>query len=79
MWNSREVYASALVSFLRPHQGYPVILPAQQGPERIQTTLNWCVPLGLRRLVCGFGSRWLGPDGFLFFFGNYHHGIFGFL
>lgn len=78
-WNSGEVYAPALISFLRSHQRNPVILPPQQSPESIKTTLNWRVPFCLWRLVCGFGSRWSRPDGFLCFFRNLHHSIFGFL
>lgn len=77
--NPGEVYAAALVSFLRPHQGHPVVLPPQQSPERVQPTLNWRVPLCLRRLVCGFGARWSRPDGFLWFFRNLHDSIFGLL
>lgn len=78
-WNSGEVYAPALVALLRPHQGNPVVLLSQQRPERVQTTLNWRVPLRLRSLVCGFGPRRSRSDRFLHFFGNLHHSVLGFL
>lgn len=77
--NSGEINAPALVPLLRSHQGHPVVLPSQQSPERIETTLDWCVPFCLRRLVCRFGSRWSRSDWFLCFFRNRHHSIFGFL
>lgn len=78
MWNSGEVYAPSLIAFLGSHQGHPVVLLQDQCPECIQTTLNWRVPLCLRCLVCGFGSRWPWWGRYLFF-RDHHHRVFCFL
>lgn len=58
---------------------YSVCGKFQLNDTKLGQYLNWCVPLCLRRLVRGSGSRWPRPDGFLRFFRDFHHSIFGFL